>query len=74
MKFRKKPVVVEAIRFDRENEKECGLGMMNGYVGLSMKDAFIWVAVGDWIITEATGERSVCNPEIFEATYEKVEE
>jgi len=32
-----------------------------------------YLEVGDWILTDADGERSVCKPDIFEATYEKVE-
>ena len=32
------------------------------------------VCPGDWIITGVAGERYPCKPDIFEATYEKVEE
>lgn len=32
------------------------------------------VCPGDWIITGVKGERYPCKPDIFEATYEKVEE
>jgi len=32
------------------------------------------VCVGDWIITGVAGEHYPCKPDIFEATYEKVEE
>lgn len=32
------------------------------------------VCPGDWIITSVAGERYPCKPDIFEATYEKVEE
>jgi len=32
------------------------------------------VCPGDWIITGIKGERYPCKPDIFEATYEKVEE
>lgn len=31
------------------------------------------VMPGDWIITGVKGERYPCKPDIFEATYEKVE-
>ena len=31
------------------------------------------VCPGDWIITGVAGERYPCKPDIFEATYEKVE-
>jgi len=32
------------------------------------------VCVGDWIITGIKNERYPCKPDIFEATYEKVED
>lgn len=32
------------------------------------------VLIGDWIITKKNGEKSVLRPNIFEQTYEKVEE
>ena len=31
------------------------------------------VCPGDWIITDIKGEKYPCKPDIFEATYEKVE-
>ena len=31
------------------------------------------VSAGDWIITGVAGERYPCKPEIFAATYERVE-
>jgi hypothetical protein len=37
-------------------------------------DGEIIASQGDWIIKDATGEFYPCKPDIFEATYEKVEE
>lgn len=31
------------------------------------------VSEGDWIITGIAGEKYACKPDIFEATYEKIE-
>lgn len=61
MKFRKKPVVIEAIQISRRMTVETLEGTMSG-------------DVGDWLITGVKGEQYFCKPDIFEATYEKVEE
>ena len=59
MKFRKKPVVVDAYQTDREMNIETLEGVMHA-------------EPGDWIITGVNGERYPCKPEIFEKTYEPV--
>lgn len=59
MKFRKKPVVVDAYQTDREMNIETLEGMMHA-------------EPGDWIITGVNGERYPCKPDIFEKTYEPV--
>lgn len=87
MKYRKKPVVIEAIRIYEPNKPEdvinfcpsAGLRVV-GAVGEKM-----WVQIptlegvmradyGDWIIKGIAGEFYPCKPDIFERTYEKVEE
>lgn len=37
-------------------------------------DETLIISEGDYIITWVTGKRSPCNPDIFEDTYEKVED
>ena len=59
MKFRKKPVVVDAYQTDREMILETLEGVMHA-------------EPGDWIITGVNGERYPCKPDIFEKTYEQV--
>lgn len=59
MKFRKKPVVVDAYQTDREMNIETLEGVMHA-------------EPGDWIITGVNGERYPCKPDIFEKTYEQV--
>lgn len=59
MKFRKKPVVVDAYQTDREMNIETLEGVMHA-------------EPGDWIITGVNGERYPCKPHIFEKTYEQV--
>ena len=60
MKYRKKPVVIEAFRTD----KEMIIHTLEG----DMK-----ASVGDFIITGVNGEQYPCKPDIFEKTYELVE-
>lgn len=59
MKFRKKPVVVDAYQTDWEMNIETLEGVMHA-------------EPGDWIITGVNGERYPCKPDIFEKTYEPV--
>ena len=60
MKYRKKPVVIEAFQTD----KEMIIHTLEG----DMK-----ASVGDFIITGVNGEQYPCKPDIFEKTYELVE-
>ena len=60
MKFRKKPVVIEAYQ-----TKE-GLKILT-------LEGTMEAMPGDWIITGVKGETYPCKPDIFEATYEPVE-
>ena len=60
-KYRKKPVVVTAYQTDRE--------MIIHTLEGDMK-----ANVGDYIITGVNGEQYPCKPDIFEKTYEEVEE
>lgn len=57
MKYRKKPVVIEAYQTDKELDIETLEGTMHA-------------SVGDYIITGVRGEQYPCKPEIFEQTYE----
>ncbi|PRS47537.1 hypothetical protein [Bacillus sp. MZGC1] len=59
MKYRKKPVVVEAYQIDKEMDIETLEGTMKA-------------SPGDWIIKGVHGEIYPCKPDIFEKTYEKV--
>lgn len=59
MKYRKKPVVIEAYQTKEEKIIHTLEGDMKA-------------SVGDYIITGVTGERYPCKPDIFEKTYEKV--
>ncbi len=60
-KFRKKPVVVEAIQISRPMTIETPEGTMKG-------------EPGDWLITGVEGEQYFCKDRIFRQTYEPVEQ
>ena len=59
MKYRKKPVVVEAYQTDRE-------------VIIHTLEGDMKASVGDYIITGVNGEQYPCKPDIFKKTYELV--
>ena len=59
MKFRKRPVVIEAYQTDHALE----IGTLEGTMRADP---------GDWIITGVQGEQYPCKPDIFEQTYEPV--
>lgn len=60
-KYRKKPVIIEAYRTDKEV-------IINTLEGDMKADA------GDYIITGVAGEKYPCKPNIFKKTYELVKE
>jgi hypothetical protein len=78
MKYRKRPIVVEAEQWHSDNRpvnlKRLGLHRRsNGFVYIHTLEGLMQVSHGDWIITGVKGEKYPCKPDIFEATYEAVE-
>ena len=83
MKFKKKPVVIEAVQFkdvgpDLEGmPKELCLCWDAGHGAenrphIHTLEGVMLVSSGDWIIRGVKGEVYSCKPDIFEATYEAV--
>ena len=78
MKFRKKPVVIEAIQLSESNHEEI-LKWMGCMAGVTLDfyietlEGTMRADVGDWIIKGIIGEFYPCKPDIFEATYDKVD-
>jgi len=82
-KFRKKPVVIEAIQWDRNRLDEF-LTFVGGAfetripvdspesVEIITLEGIMRADLGDWIIKGVKGEFYLCKPDIFEATYEPV--
>jgi hypothetical protein len=87
-KFRKKPVVIEAVQVPEDvnhptawfdlfkfiplHEVTRG-GNMFGWVDIITLEGVIRASAGDWIIKGVKGEFYPCKPDIFAATYEPVE-
>ncbi len=79
MKFRKKPVVIEAIQWTGVNINELS-GFMKEYpriidrkIRIKTLEGSIYAKETDWIIKGVEGEFYPCDNNIFEKTYEKVE-
>lgn len=78
-KFRKKPVVIEAVQWKGFSKGPHNLGIMPLS---SHKPTVGWIKTlegghevtpGDWIITGVKGEKYPCKPDIFEMTYDKLD-
>ena len=75
MKFRKKPVVIEATQwFKMGDHPKVFMGQLSDRPRIDTLEGPMFVDVGDWIITGVKGEHYPCKPDIFEATYEPVNE
>jgi hypothetical protein len=81
MKFRKKPIIVEAEQFhDPLRTRELPVGVNPPMRGDAEKRYYVVTAHGqqafledgDWVIAEPDGRGYYpCKPDIFQATYEK---
>ena len=85
-KFRKKPVVVAAMQFDGKNQNEVMAWAAKvakthetpfvpyqDTLGISTLEGDMEVSKGDWVIQGVKDEFYPCKPDIFAATYERVE-
>ncbi len=84
--YRKKPVVIEAIQFTRNNITEVEAFTEYAAYNFQIERRIDGIATciiptlegqhiateGDWIIKGVQGEYYPCKPDIFEKTYEKV--
>ena len=88
MKFKKRPVVIDAIRFDGTPggalevfDEFDTLGgkfvpdisdLAKGTLRIPTLEGDYTASAGDWIICGVAGEYYPCKPDIFEKTYEPV--
>lgn len=84
MKFRKKPVVIDAIRLDKISNEEVvafmggeekrnidfSINNRTGQLRIVTREGTMTAESGDWIIKGVAGEYYPCKPDIFEATYD----
>lgn len=86
MKYRKKPVVIEAIQFINDIESVESIKNFMGddflidasdpehlVIRIATLEGIMIAGVGDYIIKGVNGEFYPCKPDIFEKTYELVE-
>lgn len=88
MEFRKKPVVIEAWEFTRKALKDIDswvrkyhddiklVSQYGGdvlYIEIRTLEGTMRAELGDYIIKGVQGEFYPCKPDIFEATYERVD-
>jgi hypothetical protein len=78
MKYRKKPVVIEAVQFNNLGDHPAVVVTPESPTGFgihTLEHTAIKheVTLGDWIITGVKGEVYACKPDIFAATYELAE-
>lgn len=74
-KYRKKPIVVEAVRFNKKGAHPAIQvdGMYGHRFEVEGTQGYVRVYLGDWIITEPDGSGHYpCSDDIFRASYEEV--
>ena len=87
IKYRKKPVVIEAVQFSGKWEdvpkmkefcncllETTDLDFKRSYLNIKTLEGNRVVSPRDYIIKGTKGEFHTCKPDIFEMTYEKVVE
>jgi hypothetical protein len=87
MKYKKKPVVVEAVQFTHESKNqvfnwasEINMNVYPTYIeGLPVimipnQEGELVLSFGDWLIKGLNNELYPCAPDIFEKTYEECKE
>ena len=86
MKYRKKPVIIEAIQFEDNSDRIIEIHEFMGgdtirvnyedkdnpYLKIETLEGTMKASVGDCIIKGVNGEFYPCKPDIFEKTYERV--
>lgn len=85
MKYRKKPVIIEARRFTEDNAEQvaawCNGRLFGGaptravpFIIIPTLEGEMRVDLGSYVICGVDGEFYPCKPDIFEKTYEPVSE
>ena len=75
-KFRKRPVVIEAVQYLHGNGAapdgvcRCNEVPFGGQPHVHTLEGPLTVSDGDWIIRGVKGEYYPCKPDVFDATYD----
>ncbi len=79
-KYRKKPVVIEAVQFTGNNVDEILGFAKDSFKNPLTRDVIIYtsecnmiVSIGDYVIKGVNGEFYPCKPDIFDKTYEEID-
>lgn len=76
LKYRKKPVVIEAILLTENNlldaAKWAHVGLYNGTLRINTLEGEMVAKPGDFLIRGIKGEYYPCKADIFKASYESV--
>lgn len=78
-KYKKKPVIIDAIQWTGENREEIRqfanncVECLGNIVFIDTLEGTMQASVGDYIIRGVQGEYYPCKPDIFEETYEECE-
>ena len=86
MKYRKKPVIIEAIQFEDNSDRIIEIHEFMGgdtirvnyedknnpYLKIETLEGIMKASVGDYIIKGVNGEFYPCKPDLVEKTYERV--
>ena len=75
-KYRKKPVVVEAEQWfpGKDVDGVVWYTWLDGKGRIHTLEGEMVVSPGDWVVTGVKGEKYAVKPDIFEQTYEPIEE
>jgi hypothetical protein len=84
MKYRKKPIVIEAVQWRGDNADECHdfagasfsrpSGAFEARVYAEKEDTWVNCPVGHYVIKGVAGEFYPCDPAVFGATYEPADQ
>lgn len=80
MKYKKRPVVIDAIQYDGTNVQEIwdafgaeniyGPTELNDYLIITTLEGDMRCPIGWWVIKGLKGEKYPCDPEVFVMSYE----
>lgn len=78
-KYRKKPVVIEAVQFASNNvdeilefAKDSFKNPLTRDIIISTLEGNMIVSIGDYVIKGVNGEFYPCKPDVFDKTYEEI--